>query len=907
MVNYFLRKLFYWPIRITATCEPIPFEPLKHIKIDPNKQLVYIMVSSSVGNMLTVERLTNQLGWPSPFEKITIGNKLLPRTAYLRSPSFFSSNAHVRDISEIIFDWFSACHESKQDLQIIPISVLWSRDPSIEGKAIRGVDLSTPGWRKFLTLTFAGRDNCTIISDPCSALYLEERLNEITDLERRRITLNRLISLHFLRKARSIVGRPFPDRPKLLVELVQRHGTQTAIAEEMKKSGATKEELEKKAYDIFNVMVADTRYPLLRFFNSIISLVWKRIYHGQSIVGANQVRELVQSGHEIIYIPCHRSHMDYVLLLFAIFHEGLPIPQVASGDNLNFFPVGQIIRRCGSYFIRRKMKGDTFYTALFREYLSVLFERGYATEFFIEGGRSRTGRTLPPRTGMVSMTVQAQLRGIERPIAFIPTYLGYEHVMEVGSYMHELEGAAKKKESIKGLLGIFKRLRYYGRGYVTFGRPLIVPRFLTEHVPDWHKDLDPSGNARPEWLYDTVNLMSHEIIINLNDSATINGINLCALALIGDADHTMSISMLKRCLKLYLIIVSCDPERQKLMPSLDIDTLISQALELNKFKVYDVGEDMKFVRPSHGQTLQLTYFQNNILHLFALPALIATILIRNGHISRADVNAHTRSLFYFLKHELFAPVQESKLDDLITSYINVFVQGGYILELDHGMLTLSGDGYEEMLILSSSIRLNLVRYLVAVTVLKQLNAGDLNKQEFIDACVQLCHLVPSEVTNNSPEFADPIMFNIMCDTFIRHHYFSYLEDGTISPNPPKIEKLAVAATPLLAAKLVRHLKQEITSIKLKTKAKPEEPKTEEAKAEAPAESKTEEPKAEALAESKTEEPKAEAPAESKTEESKAEAPAESKPEESKAKAQAESKAEESKAAAAAETKAETKA
>lgn len=817
MVNYFLRKLFYWPIRITATCEPIPFEPLKHIKIDPNKQIVYIMVSSSVGNMLTVERLTNQLGWPSPFEKITIGNKLLPRTAYLRSPSFFSSNAHVRDISEIIFDWFSACHEAQQDLQIIPISVLWSRDPSIEGKAIRGVDLSTPGWRKLLTLTFAGRDNCTIISDPCSAMYLEERLLEIKDEARRSITLNRLISLHFLRKARSIVGRPFPDRPKLLQELVQRHGTQSAIAEEMAKSGATKEELEQRAFEIFDVMVADTRYPLLRFFNGIISLVWKRIYHGQSIVGANQVRELVQSGHEIIYIPCHRSHMDYVLLLFAIFHEGLPIPQVASGDNLNFFPVGQIIRRCGSYFIRRKMKGDTFYTALFREYLSVLFERGYATEFFIEGGRSRTGRTLPPRTGMVSMTVQAQLRGIERPIAFIPTYLGYEHVMEVGSYMHELEGAAKKKESIKGLLGIFKRLRYYGRGYVTFGRPVIVPRFLTEHVPDWHQDIDPSGNARPEWLYDTVNLMSHEIIINLNDSATVNGINLCALALIGDADHTMSINMLKRCLKLYLIILSCDPERQKLMPSLDIDTLIKQALELNKFKVYDVGEDMKFVRPSHGQTLQLTYFQNNILHLFALPALIATILIRNGHISRANVNAHTRSLFYFLKHELFAPVQESKLDDLITSYIDVFVQGGYILELDQGMLTLSGDGYEEMLILSSSIRLNLVRYLVAVSVLKQLKDGDLTKKEFIDACVELCHQVPSEVTNNSPEFADPIMFNIMCDTFVRHNYFSFLEDGTISPNPPKIEKLVAAATPLLAAKLVRHLTQEITSLKIKTR------------------------------------------------------------------------------------------
>lgn len=814
MVNYFLRALFYWPIRLTANCQPIPFEPLKHIKIDPNKEIAYVMVSSSVGNMLTVERLTNKLGWPSPFGHFELGGKTLQRTAYLRSPSFFSSNAKVRDISDIIFEWFEACHAANKDIQVLPITVLWSRDPGIEGKAIKGVDAPTPGWRKFLTLTFAGRDNCTIISNPFSAMLVEKRMRKIDDEQLRRKTITRLISQHFEKKARAIVGEPFPDRDKLLKEIITRTGTQHAIAEEMKATGASKEELEKKAFDIFNVMVADTRYPLLRFFNCIISMVWNKIYHGQTIVGADKVRDLVQSGHEIIYIPCHRSHMDYILLLFAIFHEGLPIPQVASGDNLNFFPVGGIIRRCGSYFIRRKMKGDVFYTALFREYLSVLFERGYATEFFIEGGRSRTGRTLPPRTGMVSMTVQAQLRGIERPIVFIPTYLGYEHVMEVGSYMHELDGVKKKKESMRDLLGIFKRLRYYGRGYVTFGDPISVPKFLNQLIPDWHKDIDPSGNARPAWLHDTVNQLSHQIIMNLNDSATVNGINLCALAIIADADHTMSFNMLKRCLKLYLILLSCDESRKDLMPDTNIDTLISQALELNKFHVYYVGDDMKFVRPSHGQTLQLTYFQNNILHLFALPALIANILLRNGHIQRHQVISYTRSLFYFLRHELFVPVSEAVLDDLINKYLDVFVQGGYIVEREDDILTLSGDGYEEMLILSASIRLNLIRYLVAVTVLRQIQDGSVTKENFIKLCVELCHHVPSEVTNNSPEFADPIMFNIMCETFIRHRYFKIAEDGTLTINPPKVEKLAQAASPLLSAAIVRQLTSEVVDIKL---------------------------------------------------------------------------------------------
>lgn len=170
-------------------------------------------------------------------------------------------------------------------------------------------------------------------------------------------------------------------------------------------------------------------------------------------------------------------------------------------------------------------------------------------------------------------------------------------------------------------------------------------------------------------------------------------------------------------------------------------------------------------------------------------------------------------MFYFLKHELFTPITEDELDSFINKYINVFVKGGYILDLDHNMLALSGDGYEELLILSNSIRLNLVRYLIAVTLLRQINDGTLTKNDFVTACVDLCKEVPSEVTNNSPEFADPIMFNIMCDTFVRHSYFSYSENGTIIPEHNKIVKLAQAAEPLLAAKLVRHLKTEIENIK----------------------------------------------------------------------------------------------
>ena len=809
LLNKILRTLLYWPFRLFTRCETIPFEPLKQIKIDKSDIVVYVTVSSSVGNLMCIERAVQRLGLPSPFSDISIFGSKTPRVCYLRSPGLFTAKGtRYLDLEPTFRRWYDLCKTTGKSVKVIPITVLWSRNPGYDKLALNGINAATPAFRKFFNLLFAGRDNCTIFCGSFDIASSKERF----DNSRFSGDLNRTFRLIFMGKARSVVGKPLPNRQTVIEEILSKQNVQDAVNLATKTNGKSYDENLKQARNILDVMVADTRYPLLRFLNGIISHLWKRMYQGQTIIGADKVRQLVQTGHEIIYIPCHRSHMDYVLLTFVLFHEGLPLPQIASGDNLNFFPVGPIIRRCGSYFIRRKMKGDEFYITIFREYLNHLFEHGYATEFFIEGGRSRTGRTLPPRTGMVAMTVQSQLRGIKRPIAFIPTYLGYEHVSEVGNYMRELTGESKKKESAMALLGIFKRFRNYGRGYVTFGEPVVVPKFLSKQVPDWKNDIDPTGVARPQWLNDTVNQLAHRIIINLNDSATINGINLCALAIMNAPDHAMSIRQLQKCIDLYLKLLHVDPKRRQSIPTASALTLIKQATDLKKFRLYDVGEDMKFVRPSHGQSLQLTYFQNNIVHLFALPALLANIILRNGHILREDVRSHARSLFYFLRHELFAPVDEEDLDNLIDKYLDNFLVEGYITR-DANMIYVSGDGYQEFFVLSRCIYHNLIRYLVAATALKNTKDGTIDVKTFVQKCITYSNRLPVEVTNNSPEFADPILFKIMCDTFIRHKYFYIKEDNKIYVNAEKVQKLNKAASPLLGARDVRILNGKVLARK----------------------------------------------------------------------------------------------
>ncbi len=184
---------------------------------------------------------------------------------------------------------------------------------------------------------------------------------------------------------------------------------------------------------------------------------------GINVNGGERVRQLAQDGHEIVYVPCHRSHMDYLLLSYVLYYQGLVPPHIAAGINLNFWPAGPIFRRLGAFFIRRTFKGNKLYSTVFREYLGELFTRGYSVEYFVEGGRSRTGRLLDPKTGTLSMTLQAMLRGGTRPITLVPIYIGYEHVMEVGTYAKELRGAAKEKEGFMQMVRGLRKLRNLGQ------------------------------------------------------------------------------------------------------------------------------------------------------------------------------------------------------------------------------------------------------------------------------------------------------------------------------------------------------------------------------------------------------------------------------------------------------------
>ncbi len=153
----------------------------------------------------------------------------------------------------------------------------------------------------------------------------------------------------------------------------------------------------------------------------------------------------------------------------------MPVPLVAAGSNLSFWPMGPLFRSGGAFFIRRTFSGAILYSKVFAEYIHKLLEEGFNIEQFIEGGRSRTGKLLMPKLGLLSILLNAYKNGACEEMIIVPIYIGYDRVLEETSYLQELEGGQKEPETLRGVIKARKFLKKrYGKIYIEFNEPILV-------------------------------------------------------------------------------------------------------------------------------------------------------------------------------------------------------------------------------------------------------------------------------------------------------------------------------------------------------------------------------------------------------------------------------------------------
>ncbi|MFH0825383.1 MAG: 1-acyl-sn-glycerol-3-phosphate acyltransferase, partial [Pseudomonadota bacterium] len=224
--------------------------------------------------------------------------------------------------------------------------------------------------------------------------------------------------------------------------------------------------------------------------------------------------------------PCHKSHFDYLLTGWLMFVKGMAVPLIAAGNNLLFWPVGQLMRYTTAFFLRRSFKGLDLYAQVFAAYLRVLLQESWNIKVFIEGGRSRTGKLLQPKLGMLSFLVQAVDEGETEDLTFIPVFLGYDENPEEGSYLRELSGNEKTKESFLEVLRARKVLsRKYGKVFVRFHDPISYKDFRR----NWSEKASASGDTSSP---DLVKALAYRVMTGIVRAGVVTGVELASAGLL---------------------------------------------------------------------------------------------------------------------------------------------------------------------------------------------------------------------------------------------------------------------------------------------------------------------------------------------------------------------------------------
>ncbi|EPW3768475.1 glycerol-3-phosphate 1-O-acyltransferase PlsB [Vibrio fluvialis] len=762
----FSRSLLKLPLSVLVKGTAIPSNPIDDLDIDINKPIVYALPFRSNVDLLTLQTHALQAGLPDPLEPLTINGQTLKRYVFISSrPTLLQDDNYVPTDSIATFSELLSLHQtdSELDVQVIPATVLWGRKPGKEGRE-RPYLQALNGPQKAKAVFTAGRDCLVRFSPVVSLRYMADSHGTDASIAHK---LARVARIHFSRQKLAASGPNLPQRYQLFQRLMNSPAIEKAIADEAASKNISLEKARKEAHDMLDEIAADFSYSLVKKGDRVLGWLWNRIYQGLNINNAATVRRLAQDGHEIVYVPCHRSHMDYLLLSYVLYHEGMVPPHIAAGINLNFFPAGPIFRRGGAFFIRRSFKGNKLYSTIFREYLAELFAKGYAVEYFSEGGRSRTGRLLQAKTGMLAMTIQAMLRGLNRPVTLVPVYIGYEHVMEVGTYAKELRGKRKEKENASLVLRTIRKLRNFGQGYVNFGEPIPLNQFLNEQVPEWTQDIDPMGASKPQWMTPVVNKLATKMMTHINDAAAANAMTLCATALLASRQRALARDNLVKQIDCYLQLLRNVPYSSTFtVPQENAESLVQHAESLDKF-VVETDTMGDIISLDRNQSILMTYYRNNIIHLLALPSLIAQMLIRQQQMPIEQIQTCVAKVYPFLKQELFLSYDESQLDDVVMHYL-AELQRQELVTLDNGVATINQSKTQVLMLLGRTISETLQRYAIALNLLvanPELGKSDLeNKSQEIAQRLGRLHGI------NAPEFFDKGVFSALFVTLKQQGY-----------------------------------------------------------------------------------------------------------------------------------------
>ena len=747
------------------------------------RPVCYVLERRSVVDLAVLQNVCERLNLPRPRRRRLRRRGERPSYLYLsRVRGFWNERVDRRPPPQIAQLLRLLEVDPGADIDLVPVSVYWGRAPQREKSWLRL--LLVENWalssrvRKFLQVLINGRDTLVEFNEPVS---LRSLIGPESGLAVRGRRITRSLRAQFVQRRTARIGPDLSHRRTVVTRVLRTSAVRAAVVQLMREKKITRRAALREAAGYANEIAANYSHAFVRFLERVLTWLWNRLYDGVT-VGHLETLEQVAQGNEIIYVPCHRSHMDYLLLSYVIYVNGYALPHIAAGVNLNLPVVGRFLRMGGAFFIRRRFRGNVLYTVVFMKYLAAIMARGHSIEYFIEGGRSRTGRLLQPKTGMLSMTVRSYLRDPLRPVVFVPVYFGYERIMEGSAYIGELSGKPKEKESVLGLVRALGRLRErFGRVHVNLGEPIALEEILAQSGPGPQRGSEE--DARTARVGAAVDELAARIMRNINSAAAVTPVNLLAMVLLAMPRQALPEADLARQIDLYRALLSGVPYSDRITVT-----------DMSGAQIIAYGEAMKVLqRQTHpsGDVLRMSdesavlaaYFRNNVLHLFAMPSLLACVFLSNAEVTHEDMQRLGGRIYPYIAEELFLRWSEAELPDVVAGILAELARHGLIEQhVARGVWRRpppSSAQAMQLSMLAQATLQTIERYYLAIALLLRAGSGTISQATLEERCQLAAQRIALLYGLNSPEFFDRPLFANFIDLLRRRGVIRGNGTGTL--------------------------------------------------------------------------------------------------------------------------------
>ncbi|MGH1461337.1 MAG: glycerol-3-phosphate 1-O-acyltransferase PlsB [Neptuniibacter sp.] len=612
---------------------------------------------------------------------------------------------------------------------IIPVAIFHGRLPSRESSWLNLLYAET--WHKAgplgsaLQLLFNGRETLVKV-DP--ALELETLIEESDNPQTIARKTARIIRTHFHITRRSIIGPDLSHRRTLISLVLNDPDVQKAINHQAQNTGESRHRIERHCLKTLDKIAADFSPVTARILFPIFSWIWKRLYKQVNIHNSDTIQEIAKT-HHLIYLPCHRSHMDYLLLSWALYQQGLGIPHVAAGENLNIPVIGPILKRCGAVFMRRSFKGDQLYACLYKSYLEQMSHRGHSLEYFIEGGRSRTGRLLPAKTGLLSMSVESFRENEQRPVALIPVWISYDRLIENQSYQKELSGSEKKTESFRDVFSSLSILcNSYGETHLNFGEAIRL-----HDVTDSNKTIQEDVVA-----------IADKVMSSINSAACISESSLIGAVLLAGFQKQSVAELSDKCTHLLTLLNDLSLHSGS-SPTGKASDWIQKAAARGQLQL-----NQNQVSLTPAQANEMCFYRNNIQHLILLSGMYLLLVHRLPNPNAQIINRTIRTLYPFFQSELYLPWGEDELTAALKKTRETLFQNNLLQNGPSETWSLTTKPLCHTLMLS--VEPLVLRYYIVLRVISRYQ--EISNVDLLVSTQKIAEHIHKEYGYSTPEYKD---------------------------------------------------------------------------------------------------------------------------------------------------------